>query len=159
MPAQGVSFQKTRPHHIGLVVRDIESAIAHLEALGFGPFRFDEEHRVFAMCFRGELHGEPAEWVTKISSARLGEIELELLEPAEGGQALAEALEARGEGLHHIGWLTTDLHGDIEQERAKGARVLTSSLSPGQPGFAYLTYEEVSGLVLEVREPDIDCLS
>jgi len=92
---------------VGVVVRDISKAIAHLEALGFGPFMFDEEHKTFAIHFKGELHGEPAEWVTTISNGQMGDVQLELLEPTEGAQALKETLDAQGEGLHHIGWLSS----------------------------------------------------
>jgi len=138
---------------VGVVVRDIEAAIAHLETLGFGPFKFDDDHKVFAIDFQGELHGKPAQWTTKISNALMGEIELELLEPYQGEQALKETLDAQGEGLHHIGWLTTDLKGDIERATAKGATIWTSSIKPGQPGFVYFEGSEVGNIAIELREP------
>jgi methylmalonyl-CoA/ethylmalonyl-CoA epimerase len=147
------SYHKTRPHHLGVVVRDIEKAIAHLEALGFGPFKFDEKHKVFAITFKGELHGKPAEWTTKISNAQMGDVQLELLEPCEGDQALKESLDAQGEGLHHIGWLTTNLQGEIEGGKARGAKVWCSSIVPGQPGFAYFEGSDIGSLAIELREP------
>jgi methylmalonyl-CoA/ethylmalonyl-CoA epimerase len=150
---EGRSFHGTRLHHVGVVVRDIDKAIAHLESLGFGPFRFDESHKVFAIDFKGELHGKPEEWTTKISNAKMGEVELELLEPYAGDQALKESLDAQGEGLHHIGWLTTDLQGDIERATTRGARVWTSSIVPGQPGFVYFEGSDVGNLAIELREP------
>jgi methylmalonyl-CoA/ethylmalonyl-CoA epimerase len=150
---QEPSFHNTRPHHIGVVVRDIDHAIAHLEALGFGPFRFDDEHRVLAIDFKGELHGRPAEWTTKISNAEMGDVQLELLEPHSGDQALQETLDAQGEGLHHVGWLTTDLVGDIERAKARGAKVWTSSMVPGEPGFVYFESSEVGNFAVELREP------
>jgi catechol 2,3-dioxygenase-like lactoylglutathione lyase family enzyme len=150
---QQESFHKRRLHHVGVVVRDIEKAIAYLEALGFGPFKFDDEHKVFALEFEGELHGKPAKWTTKISYALMGDVELELLEPFEGEQALKETLDTQGEGLHHIGWLTTDLKGDIERALAKGATIWTQSIKPGQPGFVYFEGTEVGNLAIELREP------
>jgi methylmalonyl-CoA/ethylmalonyl-CoA epimerase len=153
VPEEKRSPYNTRLHHVGVVVRDIDKAIAHLEALGFGPFKFDDEHRVFAIDFKGELHGRPAEWTTKISNARMGEVELELLEPSAGDQALKETLDAQGEGLHHIGWLTTDLQGDIERATSRGAKVWTSSIKPGQPGFVYFEGSDIGNLAIELREP------
>lgn len=146
-------FYSRRPHHVGMVVRDIEKAIAHFEALGIGPFKFDDEHRTFDIRFKGELHGQPAEWTTRISNALMGDVELELLEPVEGNQALLETLEAQGEGLHHIGWLTTDLQGDIDRATAAGSTVWTSSIVPGQPGFVYFENSSVGNLAVELREP------
>lgn len=147
------SFRTTLPHHVGIVVRDIEKAITHLEALGFGPFKFDDEHKVFTVEFKGELHGRPAEWSTKISFAKMGSVELELLEPYEGDQALRETLDAQGEGPHHVGWLTTDLKGEIERATAKGAKVWTSSFPEDNIGFCYFEGSEVGNLVVELREP------
>jgi methylmalonyl-CoA/ethylmalonyl-CoA epimerase len=147
------SFHGRRLHHVGVVVRDIEAAIAYLETLGFGPFKFDDDHKVFAIDFEGELHGKPAQWTTKISNALMGEVELELLEPSEGDQALQETLDAQGEGLHHIGWLTTDLKGDIERATAKGAKIWTTSIKPGQPGFVYFEGSEIGNIAIELREP------
>jgi methylmalonyl-CoA/ethylmalonyl-CoA epimerase len=147
------SYHQTLPHHVGIVVKDIEKAIAHLEALGFGPFKFDDEHRVFEIPFVGELHGKPAEWKTKISNAKMGPVELELLEPSSGDQALRETLDAQGEGLHHIGWLTSTLQGDIERAKARGAKVWTSSFPVGNPGFCYFEGSDIGNLAIELREP------
>ena len=153
MSAQEESFLNTLPHHVGVVVNDIEKAIAHLEALGFGPFRFDDDHKTFTIPFKGELHGEPAEWKTTISNGKMGPIELELLEPTEGPQALRESLDAHGEGLHHIGWLSSDVKGEIERATAKGAKVWTSSFPEGQPGFCYFEGTGVGNIAIELREP------
>jgi methylmalonyl-CoA/ethylmalonyl-CoA epimerase len=153
MSAQEQSFHSTLPHHVGVVVRDIEKAIAHLEALGFGPFRFDDEHRTFTIPFKGELHGQPAEWKTTISNAQMGEIQLELLEPTEGPQALKETLDAQGEGLHHIGWLSSDVKGEIEKATAKGAKVWTSSFPEGEIGFCYFEGTDLGNIAIELREP------
>jgi len=147
------SFPTRRLHHVGVVVRDLEKAIAQMEALGFGPFMFDENHKTFAIDFKGELRGQPAEWTTLISNARMGEVELELLEPVKGDQALRETLDAEGEGLHHIGWLTTDLQGDMERMKAAGAKVWTSSIVPGQPGFCYFLHSPIGNVAIELREP------
>ena len=83
----------------------------------------------------------------------MGDVELELLEPVAGNQALKETLDAQGEGLHHIGWLTTDLQGDMEKAKAAGAKVWTSSIVPGQPGFCYFENSAVGNLAIELREP------
>jgi methylmalonyl-CoA/ethylmalonyl-CoA epimerase len=147
------TFPTRRLHHVGVVVKDMDKAIAQMEALGFGPFMFDEEHRTFPITFKGELHGQPAEWTTLISNARMGDVELELLEPVAGNQALKETLDAQGEGLHHIGWLTTDLLGDMERVKAAGATIWTSSIVAGQPGFFYLENSPIGNVAIELREP------
>jgi methylmalonyl-CoA/ethylmalonyl-CoA epimerase len=153
MTEERPSFPTRRLHHVGVVVKDMEAAIAQMEALGFGPFKFDNEHRTFAIDFKGELHGEPAEWTTLISNGMMGDVELELLEPVAGNQALKETLDAQGEGLHHIGWITTDLQADMEKAKAAGAKIWTSSIVPGQPGFCYFENSPIGNLAIELREP------
>jgi len=91
-------------HHVGLVVKDIDKTMAYFESIGIGPFKVGDQRKI-TIPFKGELHGKPAEWKTTISNADLGGVELELLEPTEGNQALKESLDATGEGLHHIGFL------------------------------------------------------
>jgi methylmalonyl-CoA/ethylmalonyl-CoA epimerase len=104
-------------HHVGVVVKDMDKAIAYLENMGIGPFKGRGDTKWGIITFKGELHGKPAEWKTKISNATLGDIQIELLEPAEGNQALKESLDATGEGLHHIGFVADDV--DAELERGK----------------------------------------
>lgn len=153
MSGEQSPYQGRRPHHVGVVVKDIDKAIAHLEALGFGPFKFDDDHRTFAIRVKGELHGRPAEWTTTISNARMGDVHLELLEPTEGDQALKETLDAQGEGLHHIGWLSSDLRGDIERMKARGAELWISCFPEEGPGFCYFKGSILGNIAIELREP------
>ena len=143
-------------HHVGVVVRDLDKAIAHLEALGFGPFKISDELKTVTVSFKGELHGKPAEWKTKVSNGKMGDVELELLEPYEGAQALRESLDATGEGLHHIGWMTTTLLEDVEKQKALGAKIWTSSIRPDAPSFVYFEPTEIGNIAIELREPGED---
>ena len=150
-------------HHVGLVVRDIEPAIARFEHLGFGPFRVTDELQVLAIDFVGELHGRPAAWQTTVSNGRFGSVEFELLEPSRGAQALRESLDRTGEGLHHLGFMTTDvgfehtqLRALIARQTALGATVWTSSFRDDAPSFCYFSPSGVGNLAIEVRTPGVD---
>ncbi len=138
-------------HHVGVVVRDIDKAIAHFEALGFGPFQFDEGVRVFAIDFDGELHGEPARWTVKISNGKMGDVDLELLEPGPQPSALRETLESTGEGMHHIGFLTDDFEDDVAAMLAQGAKIWTMSKRDDAPSFLFFEAAEVGGTAIELR--------
>jgi methylmalonyl-CoA/ethylmalonyl-CoA epimerase len=145
-----------RLHHIGVVVRDMDKAIAHFESLGFGPFQFSEGVRTFTIDFKGELHGEPAEWKVKISNAKIGDIELELLEPDERPSALRETLDATGEGIHHIGFLSDDFEGDMAGQLARGATIWTMSKRTDAPSFLFFEPSSVGGMAIELRTPGED---
>ncbi len=115
-------------NHVGVVVKDIKKAIAYFESLGIGPFAGPGGQKTFSISFKGELHGRPAEWTTTISNADLGGgVQLELLEPTKGNQALKESLDRTGEGLHHIGFLTDDLDGEMPNFKKRGIGIWTQA--------------------------------
>jgi methylmalonyl-CoA/ethylmalonyl-CoA epimerase len=144
------SFQKL--HHVGVVVKDIHKAIAHFESLGIGPFGAPGGQKTFAISFNGELHGKPASWTTTISNARIGDVELELLEPTEGAQALQESLDATGEGLHHIGFITEDLDAEIANFKKDGIGIWTLAREPDGGGFLYSDPTPLGGIAIEFRK-------
>jgi methylmalonyl-CoA/ethylmalonyl-CoA epimerase len=142
----------TRLHHVGVVVKDINKAIAYLESMGFGPFSAGPGKKTVTIPFKGELHGKPAEWKTTISNASLGDVELEILEPTEGNQALKESLDATGEGLHHIGFLTNNLEAAIAEQTRLGSKIWTRSLAPGKRNFVYFEGTALGNIAVEIRD-------
>jgi catechol 2,3-dioxygenase-like lactoylglutathione lyase family enzyme len=142
----------TKLHHVGVVVKDINKAIAYFESLGIGPFGAPGGKKTFSISFKGELHGRPAAWTTTISNAKIGDVELELLEPTRGKQALQESLDATGEGLHHIGFITGDLDAEIANFRKKGVGIWTLAREDDGGGFLYSDPTPVGGIAIEFRQ-------
>lgn len=138
--------------HVGVVVKDIDKAIAFLEKLGIGPFDVGGGKKTFTIPFKGELHGKPASWKTTISFARMGGTELELLEPTEGAQALKESLDKTGEGLHHIGFLTDSLEKEIENFKKNGIGIWTIAREDNGGGFLYSDPTPLGGIAIEFRK-------
>jgi methylmalonyl-CoA/ethylmalonyl-CoA epimerase len=147
---QKSSFKKL--HHVGVVIKDIHQAIAYFESLGIGPFGAPGGRKTFAVSFKGELHGKPASWTTTISNADLGGVELEILEPTEGPQALKESLDATGEGLHHIGFITEDLDAEIANFKKSGVGIWTLAREPNGGGFLYSNPTPLGGIAIEFRK-------
>lgn len=140
-----------RMHHVGVVVKDMDSAIAHLESIGMGPFEWSDEAKWGVVRFKGELHGNPEEWSLKISNAAMGDVQLELLEPCGGKSALQESLDASGEGLHHVGYLVDDLDASIAAGLSRGLKVWTASRRTDGPGFVYFEPTDIAGIAVELR--------
>lgn len=138
--------------HVGIVVKDMDKAIAFLEKLGIGPFGAPGGKKKFAIDFKGELHGKPAKWTTTISFARAGDTEIELLEPTKGDQALKESLDKTGEGLHHIGFLTDNLEKEIENFKKNGIGIWTIAREDNGGGFLYSDPSPVGGVAIEFRK-------
>jgi methylmalonyl-CoA/ethylmalonyl-CoA epimerase len=150
MAAKKNNFKKLG--HVGVVVKDINQAIAYFEKLGIGPFGAPDGGQTFSIDFQGELHGKPARWKTTISFAKMGDTELELLEPTEGAQALKESLDKTGEGLHHIGFLTDDLDAEIANFKQHGIGTWTLAREDNGGGFMYSDPSPVGGLAIEFRK-------
>jgi methylmalonyl-CoA/ethylmalonyl-CoA epimerase len=152
--AKKASFAKLQ--HVGVVVKDIKKAIAYLESLGIGPFTIPGAKPgslpYFSIPFKGELHGKPAEWTTTISFAKMGGVELEILEPTKGPQALKESLDKTGEGLHHIGYLTDDLDAEIANFKKNGVGIWTIARQEGGGGFLYSDPTPLGGIAIEFRK-------
>ncbi len=146
----------TKLQHVGVVVKDIKKAIKYFEALGIGPFTAPGvkpgQPPIFSIPFKGELHGKPAEWTTTISFAKMGDVELELLEPTKGKQALKESLDKTGEGLHHIGFLTDDLDAEIANFKKNGVGIWTLAREAGGGGFLYSDPTPLGGIAIEFRK-------
>ena len=142
-------FKSEDFHHVGVIVKDMDKTIACLESIGIGPFGLMGDQKWVDIPFKGELHGKPAEWKVKISSAKVGNTEIELLQPSGGESALQEFLDEHGEGVHHIAYLSDDVRGDMDKMLAQGAELLTCA-NLDTRGFAYFKTGE-GGVVIEIR--------
>jgi catechol 2,3-dioxygenase-like lactoylglutathione lyase family enzyme len=150
MAKNKTSFNKL--HHFGVVVKDINQAIAYYEKLGIGPFVAPDGNKTFSIAFNGELHGQPATWTTTISNAKIGDVEMELLEPTQGAQALKESLDATGEGLHHIGFITGSLDDTIAHLKENGMGIWTMAREDDGGGFLYSDPSPVGCTPIEFRQ-------
>jgi methylmalonyl-CoA/ethylmalonyl-CoA epimerase len=144
-------FNNQHYHHVGVIVKDMDRTIDYLTSLGIGPFGMPGGLKSVEVSFKGELRGKPAAWKVKISNARLGNGELELLQPSGGRSLLQEFLDEHGEGLHHIGYLTDNLAKDIKTLAKQGVKVLTSAVAD-KGGFAYFDTGVNGGIVTELRQ-------
>ena len=144
------AFDSDNFHHTGIIVRDMENTIEYLESIGIGPFGLMGDRKWVDITFKGELHGKPAEWSVKISSAKVGATELELLQPSGGESALQEFLDEHGEGVHHIAYLVDDVRGEIDKLVKQGVELLTCANLDNR-GFAYFK-TGTGSIVIEIRQ-------
>jgi len=131
---------------IGVVVKDMEKAIERLTALGMGPF----EHRLIPPDATETYRGEPFKpnERLKISVSNLGNTEIELIQPTEGGSPHKEFLDSMGEGVQHIACLVEDVDKEVDELIKKGVTVLLRSRRKNG-GVAYLDLG-VAGLIVEL---------
>jgi methylmalonyl-CoA/ethylmalonyl-CoA epimerase len=117
---------------IGLVVRDLATAMAQYEPL-FGPFTV-VEGTVAAATYRGA----PADCHLKCAFGRSGNLEVELVEWVWGHSPHREFIESGREGLQHIRFPVTDIDHWIEKAAAFGYQPIWSKVWSEDLTFAYL---------------------
>lgn len=122
--------------HLGVAVRNIESARGFYEALGLTV-----------------VHEETVEH-EKVRTAMLplGETRIELLEATEAGSVIGRFIERRGEGLHHIAVGVPDVDAMFTRLKAKGIRLASDAVLVGVGGHRYFFVHPMStgGVLLEI---------
>lgn len=125
--------------HVGVVVRDLEEAVAFYAE----SFDIREWERV-AMP---ERHME-------VAAARIGTTLLELIAPTSAEAAFAKFLDERGPGMHHIAYRVEDIHAALAEVKARGLRVIDEQPRPGLHGtlVAFLHPKSTFGVLTELVE-------
>jgi methylmalonyl-CoA epimerase len=91
----------------------------------------------------------------------VGNSEIEFLEPLHAQSTVAQFLEKRGEGIHHICVQVPDIVAAMASLRAQGARLLGEQPTPGARGslVAFVHPRSANGVLLELCQkptrPDV----
>lgn len=135
----GVRGMNTELDHIGIAVREIESAlVAYREALGLSL---------------DAIETVPEQGV-KVAMLALGPAHIELLEPTDPDGPVGKFLAARGEGIHHISLSVPDLPAALAAARAAGLRLIDETPRTGAGGklIAFLHPKSTHGVLIELSQ-------
>jgi len=131
-------------HHVAIVVGSIDEALPRYREL-FGlepeapPMTFVPQR--VRLCF---LPTGPA------PAARL-----ELVEPIDAESGVARFLAARGEGLHHVCFLTDDLPAELDRLAELEAELIDREPRPGAHGaVAFVHPRTLDGVLWELLSLD-----
>jgi methylmalonyl-CoA/ethylmalonyl-CoA epimerase len=129
-------------HPVAIVVRSIEAALPRYRSFfGLEP---DGEPRLFEpqgvrLCFLPTGSGDAAR--------------LELIEPIDADSGVGRYLATRGEGLHHVCFVTGDLPATLDALAAAEAELIDERPRPGAHGtVAFLHPRSLSGVLWELLE-------
>lgn len=86
----------------------------------------------------------------------VGESEVELLESTAADGPIANYLEKRGEGVHHVAFRVEDLDAALEELKAMGVRLIDEKPRKGAGGtrIAFLHPQATRGVLVELCERD-----
>jgi methylmalonyl-CoA/ethylmalonyl-CoA epimerase len=123
-------------HHAGVVVADLDAAIASYERLGFmGADRFlMPEQGIEAVTFRA------------------GPGFVELIHPTDPEGPIARFLAKRGDTVHHLAFRVDDLDGALSRLQEAGVRLIDTTPRRGAHGWriAFVHPESCSGVLIEL---------
>jgi catechol 2,3-dioxygenase-like lactoylglutathione lyase family enzyme len=136
-------------HHISIVVRDAEKAQKYYESIGIGPW---VDYPPMKEYVKIDVPDEKGFYNLKIKCARIGPIQLQLVEPGEGQSLYKDHLEKKGAGVFHLGFEVDNISTTDPEIEALGLKVLSSGRRENGSGFSYLDTASGAGVVLLVRQ-------
>ena len=140
-------FQKL--HHVCIVVGDIERTVAFYETAGIGPWLPYPPLGDYT-----DLDMPDPDGFRKLDYryAWVGDLQLQLCQPGLEPTPQREFLDARGEGVFHIGFEVPDADAADEAAAERGLDVLMRGRRTNGTGFTYYDTAEQAGVVLEIRQ-------
>jgi hypothetical protein len=149
MKSSGASSWKVV--QVGVVVRDVDKVTERLSFLGIGPF---EEMKLPPE--RKELfRGKPALADARILATKLGETQLEIVQPIAAESPHREFLDTRGEGIQHIMVTVDDVEKEIRRLTEKGCTLLLDIRMPNGVRGAYVDLH-AGGIIVEMFQEGSD---
>jgi methylmalonyl-CoA epimerase len=126
-------------HHVGVVVREMDQALRFWrDTLGL------HVHKQETIEDQG----------VKAALLRVGDSEVELLEPVVTDNGIARYLQSRGEGLHHVCFEVDDVDRDLQGLKAKSVELIDQDSRRGIAGrICFLHPRAMHGTLVELCQP------
>ena len=119
--------------HLGIVVWDMEKALASYQALGIGPFEM-----MHLTTFDRRFRGKPDDDVKhEMRMGKIGQTRLELIQPISGESIHMNFLMNKGEGIHHLCFEVDSVDREVPSLISKGFRLAYIGKFKPSGGFAY----------------------
>jgi methylmalonyl-CoA/ethylmalonyl-CoA epimerase len=140
----------TQVCQIGLVVHDIEKSIdGYCEVFGIPrpAVRITDEYEVSRAVYRGQ----PTHARAKLAFIDMGQVQIELIEPVGEPSTWKEALDEKGEGVHHIAFVIKNT-GQVVDDLAQKDMVVAQQGHYTGGMYTYIDSVEKLGVTLELLE-------
>lgn len=96
-------------NHIGIAVKSLDEHI---------PFYRD------VLKLKMSPIEEVADQKVRVAMFRVGEVNIELLEPTSEESPIAKYIEKKGEGMHHVAYQTDDIEQEIDGLKSKDIQMI-----------------------------------
>jgi len=128
--------------HIGIAVDSIEKWVGYYKD-------------VLGLEFKGSE--EVAEQKVRVAFFKIGESKIELLEPTSDDSPIANFLEKRGGGIHHIAVLVDDIDAALARHHEAGARLIDNEPRIGAHNMriAFIHPKTSGGVLMELCQESL----
>lgn len=137
---------------IGIIVRDVEKTAETYEKI-MGMERTVTVPPGDMDMTNWRYRGKPMDAITKNIAFRLGNIELEFIQPMSGESEWMDFLEKNGEGIHHIAFSVKNIKEKAEMLEKEGYEVIQFGDFTGGR-FIYFDTKDAMKTVVELLEFD-----
>ena len=106
----------------------------------------------------GEVFGLKAEHIEEIpdqkvkaATVRIGDVNIEFVEPTDPESGVAKFVEKKGEGIHHIAVEVADIDAELKALESKGVALIDSQARKGLAGkIGFLHPKSTKGVLMEL---------
>lgn len=142
-----------KPHHICIVVKNIEKTKSYYESIGIGPW---VDYPPLVEYTKLNVMDEKGFFATRFVYTKIGDLQLQLAQPGDGKTIYKEFLETKGEGVFHIGFEVDDIDAADKQLTDDGLKILACGRRDDGSGFSYYDTRGDAGVTLLVRQTKIE---
>jgi methylmalonyl-CoA epimerase len=130
--------------------------IKRIDHIAVAVHDINETAKFYTEMLRLDLSGVEVvtEQKTKVGFLKIGESNIELVEPASEDSPLAKFLETRGPGIHHICLEVDDIEKEVEELKKRGTRMIDEKPRPGAHNtrVAFIHPKSAGGVLIELNE-------
>jgi methylmalonyl-CoA epimerase len=129
--------------------------ILGVDHIGIAVWSVDKVRSLYESLFSLEFSGEEVvpDGTVKVIFLKAGKTYLEFFEPIQN-RSVENFLQKRGEGLHHICFLTDDIEKELKELKEKGVELIDPVPRKGARGkrIAFLHPRSLHGVLIELAE-------
>jgi methylmalonyl-CoA/ethylmalonyl-CoA epimerase len=125
-----------RIDHIGIAVKNLEDSLSFYKSMDAKPYHFEEVKSQ----------------KVKVAFIKIGESNIELLEPTTEDSPIFKFIEKKGEGIHHICYDVKDVKKAIEALKKDGFKLIDEEPKKGAHDkiVAFVHPKSTNGVLIEL---------
>ncbi len=125
-------------YHVAIAVKSVEETMdLYCKAFGF------QKAPILTVADQG----------VKSAMIKVGNSNIELIEPLDATSAVAKFIETKGEGIHHVSFETDNVDNELNAVAAKGMALIDKKARKGTTGFiGFIHPKSTKGVLVELAQ-------